>query len=537
MREGEPARGAHPGGPRDRYVLLLYPPHTRNTEPPLGLALVASFLRERGVACRVVDLNALCGPRLALAAPPGSTHRFRRASAHVGEALGLLRSPTGYERMDRYRSAVEFYAAALASTSVGKPWRLTPSDFTDERFSDFAPATAKAALEASEASPWWGIYHKTLVPTLAASAPSMIGISLTYRSQFIPTLALVRWLRTVAAGIPVMCGGPFLDSLPDPTLAWLGDTLDAVVRGPGEPHVARLLGLEEPSGPFRTPHFDGLDFSPYFVPVRVLPFATTRGCYWRRCAFCAETAPYAQEAPERVLARLEALVERWGPCYVHFTDHAIPPAMLSLLASRGSPAPWWGFVRPTEELASPAFAHALARGGCVMLQLGFESASARLLDMMDKGTDPSCYGAILESLRGAGIKSFAYFLFGLPRETEQDREATLALCAAHPPDFLNASLFRLPPSSPLAQDHARFGIYAPVAEPARRYRLLPSDGATRPGVRRWLSGRFMKHPAIRPIVSRTPPYYKSSHAAFLRDDAARARHLPRLPQRRTFVPS
>ena len=46
----------------NRRVLFLYPPHARNTEPPLGAALLAAFLRSCGGEARVLDLNA--GARL-----------------------------------------------------------------------------------------------------------------------------------------------------------------------------------------------------------------------------------------------------------------------------------------------------------------------------------------------------------------------------------------------------------------------------------------------------------------------------------------
>lgn len=516
VADGPLPRGLHPPPGAAPRVLLLFPPHARNTEPPLGLGLIAAFLRESKVPCRVVDLNAVAGPSLAAAAPAGLSRRARRAATHVHEAVRLLRAPQGYESPARYRSQVEFYAAALASASRGQPWSITPGDFTDLRMPDFGPSAAGMAWAQGRSSPWAPCWETILPPILEDFSPTMIGVSLTYRTQFLPALALAAWVREQAVSLPVVWGGPLLDSLPEETLAWL-ETTGPVVHGPGECGIAGLLGRAPPTdGLFRAPYFDDLDLSLYFGPRRVIPLTTTRGCYWRRCVFCAESAaPYHCDRRAALFARLDALAAAWAPCFVHFTDNAIPPAVLADLATRGSPAPWWGFVRATEDLADADVVRGLARGGCAMLQLGFESASAGLLERMNKGVDPMRFPTILSNLREAGIKSYVYLLFGLPGETDEDRESSLQLCAGNRPDFLNASLFRLPPSAALAREPERFAMETPRAAPHDRYLHLAGEESRRPAVRRWLSGRFLTHPAIRPVVSRTPRYYKSSHAPFL----------------------
>ena len=224
---------------------------------------------------------------------------------------------------------------------------------------------------------------------------------------------------------------------------------------------------------------------------------------------------YHADDRDALFKRLEALAARHSSCLIHFTDNAIPPAVLTELARRGSPVPWWGFVRPTEHLADPDFVQAVARSGCVMLQLGFETPSPRLLERMRKGVDPALFPSILSNLRNAGIRSYVYLLFALPGETGEDRQSSLRFCAEHPPDFLNAAVFRLPPSAALAVELEHFGMAPILSDSHDRYLHLPDEGVRLPQIRRWLSSRFLKHPAIRPVISRTPRYYKSSHAPFL----------------------
>lgn len=495
-------------------VLLVFPPHTRNTEPPLGVALIAAFLKSRGVTCHVLDLNAVAAPGLALAAKPTGGHRSCRAVRHVSSAIGLLRGHDGYTDTARYRSRVEFYASALKASCVDQPWLLTPGDFTDSRISDYGPSSVERAISIAWDTPWIPVFDEVLAPSLDRFSPCLLGISVTYRSQFLPSLALAAWVRGHAPSLRVVWGGPFLDSLPRDTLAWMSAVVGTIVLGPGEPELAALLGIPPPAdGVFREPCFDGIDPSAYFAPVTVIPLAASRGCYWRRCAFCAEApGAFCADGHDSLFARLEALAVRHGRCLIHFTDNAIPPATLAALAGGGSPAPWYGFVRPTESLAEPAFVQALAEGGCVMLQVGLETASQSLLEKMHKGTDPELYPRILANLTRAGIKSYVYLLFGYPGEGDADRAATLRFCCEHPADFLNASIFRLAPAASVVKDLREAGRDL-LAESGHRYLQLTDDAAT--AIRRWLSGSFFRHPAVKAMAARTPRYYKSSHAPFL----------------------
>ncbi|MBN1424327.1 radical SAM protein [Candidatus Fermentibacteria bacterium] len=480
----------------------------------MGLGLIAAFLKSSGIPCRLIDLTTYAGPQLALTAEPIATHRSRRAARHIREAVDVLRTPAGYEERSRYRSSIEFYASALQAASANKPWHLTPSDFIDSRIIDFGPWAAEKAVSIAWETPWIPVYDEVLAGSLDQFLPTLVGISVTYRPQFLPALSLAAWLRRHAPSLPVVWGGPFLDSLPKDTLAWMSAFAGTVIQGPGEQGLARILRIPPPAaGLFRDPCFDDLDHHSYFSPLPVVPLAASRGCVWRRCAFCAEsTGQFCADGLDELFARIARLADCHQKCLIHFTDNAIPPATLSALAARGAPAPWYGFVRPTAALADYGLVQALADSGCSMLQLGLETASQGLLDHMRKGVDSTLYPSILANLRRAGIKSYAYLLFGFPGEGEADREETLRFCAEHPADFLNASLFSLPPNAVAARDSRDFDLDL-IASPGDRYLRVVDD--TRPRLRRWLSGSFLRHPTVRTMATRTPRYFKSSHAPFL----------------------
>ncbi len=503
-----------------KRVLLVYPPHTRNTEPPLGISLLAADLRSEGIETKCIDLNCTAGPTLARKVaelPAMRSHRTHRAIRHVERAILRLQSPDLYQSYAQYRTALDHYAAALHAVSNEQPWTVTPSDYADSRYPDYGVETCQAALTMRSDSPFFPLLMSQMQDALETFSPTLIGISVIYRTQFIPALVLAGRLRETFLRATIVLGGSFLSSLQEPVIKFLSTEVGPVVPGDGEPFLRTELGLPDRQLPrFRTPDFRDFNWSAYFAPIKVIPLTTSRGCYWSRCVFCAETRnPFHQWNPDSCLDALHHLADASFQSIFHFTDNALPPSMLQQLAHAGSPAPWYGFVRATPELKNLDYVRALARSGCRMLQLGLETPVQRLLDDMHKGIDAENFPLILKNLREAGIRSYVYVMLGYPAETLEDRERTLGFLAKSPIDFLNASLFRLPPCSTLASRPDVFGLDGIKPPPeGSLYATFESDGKRFPELRRWMSKRFLRHPSIRSMVSRTPRYFKSSHAVF-----------------------
>jgi radical SAM superfamily enzyme YgiQ (UPF0313 family) len=121
----------------------------------------------------------------------------------------------------------------------------------------------------------------------------------------------------------------------------------------------------------------------------------------------------------------------------------------------------------------------------------------------------------LKALRGAGIGTYVYLLFGTPAESPEAARRTLEFAAAHSEviDFLNLAIFNLPAGSGEAANlrihpfyEGDLTLYADFDHPA---------GWGRRAVRTFLDREFRRHPAIAPIVRRQPPFFTSNHAPFL----------------------
>ena len=106
------------------------------------------------------------------------------------------------------------------------------------------------------------------------------------------------------------------------------------------------------------------------------------------------------------------------------------------LIARKLPVRWFGNAR-ADNLTDPAFVHRLKRAGCWMLALGVESESDDVRKDMAKRLERQKIQAAFRNMRDAGIKSFAFFIFGYPGETPAAMEQTIDYAIELDPDFAN----------------------------------------------------------------------------------------------------
>jgi hypothetical protein len=424
---------------------------------------------------------------------------------------------------------------------VGARERWTLGDYVHGDLSEFSPGDLSHAASGKAGTIFSGYFRDALLPRVERMRPSGVAISVNYRHQILPAFELAGLLRRRLPGVPVYGGGGMFtswrSSLRGMGLAFL--PFDRVGFGPGESALAGVAGGASTGGDVFFEEGEAVEFLPdfgfaplreYLSPEPILPVASTRGCYWRRCRFCPEAVapihPYRAADAGTFPALLRELADRYGVRRFHLTDNAIPVAVLRSIAARGSMlrgVSWHGFARFERELLVPGFAPSLAAAGCSMLQLGLESGSQPLLDRMGKGTRVADASAILSNLSRAGIVSYVYVMLGAPGETEADAERTRTFLAEHAGEigFLNLSILNLPreASWPGSGDGSRMRESGSLDDdlPLGLYRRVPAgDGWGRTQARRFLQRRILGDPAIRSIAARTPPWFGDSHAVFFR---------------------
>jgi radical SAM superfamily enzyme YgiQ (UPF0313 family) len=83
------------------------------------------------------------------------------------------------------------------------------------------------------------------------------------------------------------------------------------------------------------------------------------------------------------------------------------------------------------------FVKRLKRSGCWMLSMGIESESDAVRKDMMKRLERQKIQQAFQNLREAGIKSFAFFIYGHPGETPESMEQTTRYAVELDADFAN----------------------------------------------------------------------------------------------------
>jgi radical SAM superfamily enzyme YgiQ (UPF0313 family) len=224
------------------------------------------------------------------------------------------------------------------------------------------------------------------------------------------------------------------------------------------------------------PDFDGLPLERYLAPDLVLPLITAHGCYHGLCAFCnvgyGAGKGFVPYAVEQLVEQMLALHAKYGTRHIFFVDEAIPPRTTRLLAARlaelGSPVNWCSCARLEKALTAELLQSA-AHGGCRMLFYGLETASARMIQHMDKGTRLETMSRVLREATQAGIWNHTFFFFGFPTETMEDAQETVNFLYAHQDAIHSAGFgaFVLERYAPAHLAPATFGVKRVIERPER----------------------------------------------------------------------
>jgi hypothetical protein len=510
--------------PERKNVILINPPVAKPCEPPAGLARLAGVLVEAGHRCRVLDMNIEGMLRLLSNAVPGEDRWSLRAARNLSRNLDALRDERTYRNFDRYKRCVND-VNRLFSLAGGQDTRLSLSDYEDRCLTPLRSADLLEAARHPEDSPFYDHFSRRLRQELRDETPKFVGFSLTYLSQAFAAFAMMGFMRNEFPKVKIILGGGLVTSWMSAP-AWkngLGGLADHVVKGPGEAFLLELLGSPAEEGGRRISAsyaYDRFPLKDYLSPGMIMPYSTSTGCYYGKCSFCPETAEgtgYAQLSPAKAAAGIAGLAEKYRPSLVHIVDNAVSPSVLKGLVNEPPGVPWYGFARVTKELTDAQFCEDIKRSGCVMLKLGVESGDQGVLDGMQKGIRVSDVSKALKALARVGIRTYVYLLFGTPGEDEKAARKTMDFIAEHHEliGFLNLAVFNLPHGSPdaAALDAKPFyggdlSFYTDFVHPL---------GWDRKKVRRFLDREFTRHPAIREIIKRQPPYFTSNHAPFFVD--------------------
>ncbi len=483
---------ADPGRPV--RVLLIQLPFFRLTAPSISLATLESSLVRAGVSCDVLHLNLDFGRRigkerynwLAVGSPPYLL---------VGDLLfapSLNGTPPDPDHVAR------LVASLGTRLEAGVP------DWVVHDFGEIAVAAEEFLEHHVRAIPW----HEY----------DLVGLTTIFNVA--PALALARRIKRLPHAPAIVLGGSNCEGEMGEVLHREFPFVDFVCRGEGEEllvELARSFGVGQPPPPslpglvmrqggrtLADPRraqaaqlcLDELPIPRYdrwMEEVRCsgmfregelqLPIETSRGCWYgekRNCVFCGlngQGMAYRRKSSERILDEFRGVVGT-GVKVFHCVDNILDPHyfqdVLPRLAELAHGCEIFWPARPNLDRDQLAL---LVRSGVCWVQVGIESLSTPILELMGKGTTALQNVRLLRDAAEIGVGASWNVLFGFVGE-DPDAYRQMAglmpdLTHLQPPRM--SYQIRMDRFSPLFDRRHRLKNVAP----ARAYRdLFPLEAGT-----------------------------------------------------------
>jgi radical SAM superfamily enzyme YgiQ (UPF0313 family) len=334
-------------------------------------------------------------------------------------------------------------------------------------------------------------------------------------------------------GFRVVIGGPHVSAFPRSVLDVI--PADIAVAGEGEdtlPEIADGVALEEIRGiayrsgdqVLETASRDlqmNLDSIPipdrslvnlelyrgdveYGIPLergeRIFRLIASRGCKFE-CTFCARHTTFGRiprfRSAGNVLEEIGLCIRQYGARKLIFMDDTFTAdeAFVQELCEgimREKMDVRWGCITRVDVPAS--LMELMRKAGCILLEMGVESGSERVLKSIKKGISVPQAVKAFKTAHALGIKTKVFFIVGFPGETEEDLEESIKAAKAIGADYLWAAMYTPLPGSDLYEA-------APEPDLGEDNFFFSRDPEKMRRFRRFLLKYFLR-PAIIPIVLR-----------------------------------
>lgn len=331
----------------------------------------------------------------------------------------------------------------------------------------------------------------------------MVGFTSTFQ-QTVPSLAFARRIKERYPRIKIAMGGANCEGAMGRELHRLFPFLDFVFSGESDktfPILAEAI-LRDPDGPSPTlpgltgrggsplrvvstppqplPSLDDLPFPDYADFIEALSvhgfsgrfniqflIETSRGCWWgekQHCTFCGlngQSMKYRSKSPERVLAELSHLVERYDARVIWGTDNILDVryfrTVLPKIKELGLKLSL--FFETKANLRKDQLS-LMKEVGLDWFQPGIESLNTHQLALMKKGCTALQNIQLLKWVRQYRMLVTWNMLMGFPGETPDDYEQAARYCDAlahlQPPS--GAHPIRLDRFSPYFNNPDAYGL-------------------------------------------------------------------------------
>ncbi len=413
-----------------KKILLLVPPFFTPFAPPLGASLLKSFLQKNGYIVKCIDLNV--HPELW-----DAHHKYFELIDEVeGNQLD------GYSlywyilnpHMLAYANGASVKECNYVVKSLFEKYSLKVNDQIINSLTwiikEYFLNLERIILKESEIAQYDYVGTSTYTTSLASSLFIHKIIKRTY-----PNI------------ITLMGGGVFADDLAIGTenfntLVNEYEYIDKILIGEGE-----LLFLKILQGEFAdqrvvslndidnktlninesfSPDFSDFDLSEYYH----ITIEGSRSCPFQ-CKFCSERiqwGPYRKKDEKLLGDQLISTRNIYDVKTFFLGDSLINFYVENLskyLVEQKADLFFDGYLRAEPHVTDRRNTRLWAKAGLYRVRLGMESASPKVLKLMNKKITPDVMKECLISLSSAGIRPTTYWVVGFPGETEEDFQQTL----------------------------------------------------------------------------------------------------------------
>lgn len=249
-----------------------------------------------------------------------------------------------------------------------------------------------------------------------------------------------------------------------------------------------------PMDKYRAHHWQTWDYGLEQAPYSLL--STSSGCPFH-CNYCSVNMVYPNRrvryrSPKRVAAELTILVKRYGVRYVEIIDdtltvntkHVVGVCRAIIDAGLGDKISAWCFART--DRSDPELLKLMKQAGIDWAFMGFESGNNTVLQGVSKKQTTKQIDQAVHNGQQTGMHIGGNYVFGLPEDTFDTMGQTLELAKRLNTEAANFFILMPYPGTglhekarelgyPLPKTWGQYGFFAPDAVPMRNETLTVED--------------------------------------------------------------
>ena len=289
----------------------------------------------------------------------------------------------------------------------------------------------------------------------------MVGISIPIVTQLKPAVYLAKWIRKKVGDIPIYFGGPQCTLLEDDAKVKIikSSGINGIVSREGEDAIVELAKMHSKGrvdydkvcnmryvrkkslnkslirqkgnlNSFPTPYYDKENLRKW--NVNELTVIVSRGCVWRKCAFCDYHGLYGKRmlrSPNKIVNDIKCLIKRHGRLHYAFSCETVEPHHIKKICEevvrQKINIKWHSFMR-LDESFSTRLLYLMKKSGAYDLQIGVDSLDDNILKKVRKGYDSKKAIAILNRISKVGLQFCVFMIVNLPGTTYSSAKRQLS---------------------------------------------------------------------------------------------------------------